>query len=306
MAWGNEKSGMGSHLLIPVDFSDRSMSAVSAGFYFARVLGATPVLMHVYPTVWYNGMTPADLGDIYDASDDEITTAIEERSLMKVAEQQFGAFKKRVNKLRQDGSIADVNYTSLLVEGIAEDAILEYCRDHPPRLVVMSTRGLSKKAEELIGSVTAEVLDNCRVPVFTVPEKFSADTNTRLHRVLMFCTLDQYDVMGLERLMDTFNTPDIDIWLLPMEHREGRVRERLTELKVRLSQAWPHVEFHISDLEKKTIGPWIDEYISRHAIQMVIAPNRRTSIFSRLFRPTVAHQCLFSIEIPMLALPVGK
>ena len=37
-------------------------------------------------------------------------------------------------------------------------------------LIVMGTRGKSQKELDLIGSVTAEVLDSTKLPVFAVPE----------------------------------------------------------------------------------------------------------------------------------------
>lgn len=300
------KSGMSSHLLIPVDFSDRSMLAVAAGFHFAYILDITPVLMHVYPEFSYAVPMHQTISGLYDLSEVELTQAIEEQDIQKVAEKQFAAFRRKIRQAQQEGRIADVNFTSTLQEGIPEEVILEYCRDNAPRLVVMSTRGISKKAEELIGSVTAEVLDSCRVPVFTVPEKYDMNRDFTLHRILMFCGLDSYDIDGLEKMMSTFKLKDVEVWLMPIENKEGKVRQRLSDLHVKLSQAWPDVTFHVSDLRESSIGTWIDKYIHENNIQLVIAPNRKTSIFTRLFRPTLAHQCLFSVDTPMLALPVSK
>lgn len=297
---------MSSHLLIPVDFSDRSMLAVAAGFHFASILDITPVLMHVYPEFSYAMPMQQTISGLYDLSEVELTQAIEEQDIQKVAEKQFAAFRHKIRQAQQDGKIADVNFTSTLQEGIPEEVILEYCRENAPRLVVMSTRGISKKAEELIGSVTAEVLDSCRVPVFTVPEKYDMNRDFTLHRILMFCGLDSYDIDGLEKMMSTFKLKDVEVWLMPIENKEGKVRQRLSDLHVRLSQAWPDVTFHVSDLRESSIGTWVDKYIHENNIQLVIAPNRKTSIFTRLFRPTVAHQCLFSVDTPMLALPVSK
>lgn len=297
---------MSSHLLIPVDFSDRSMLAVAAGFHFASILDITPVLMHVYPEFSYAMPMQQTISGLYDLSEVELTQAIEEQDIQKVAEKQFAVFRHKIRLAQQECSIADVNFTSTLQEGIPEEVILEYCRENAPRLVVMSTRGISKKAEELIGSVTAEVLDSCRVPVFTVPEKYDMSGDVFLHRILMFCGLDSYDIDGLEKMMSTFRLKDVEVWLMPIENKEGKVRQRLSDLHVRLSQAWPDVTFHVSDLRESSIGTWVDKYIHENNIQLVIAPNRKTSIFTRLFRPTVAHQCLFSVDTPMLALPVSK
>lgn len=304
---GLKKPGMSSHLLIPVDFSDMSIMAVAAGFHFAHALNITPVLMHVYPMVWYNSAAmPDEFTDIYDTGDSEILAAIENHDMLTAAENQLKKFKKRIAADQSEGLLPDVKYTTLLEEGIAEDEILNYCRDNNPRMVVMSTRGIHKKEQEVIGSVTAEVMDHCHVPVFAVPENYIPDESMKLSRVLMFCTLDKYDTKSLEQLMNTFNASNAEIWLMPVERREGQVRRQLTELHKDLSAAWPEATFHISDLEEKSVTLTVDNYLKENKIQLIIAPNRKTSIFARLFRPSVAHQCLFTVELPLLALPVGN
>lgn len=301
------RSGMSSHLLIPFDFSDSSMLAVRVGFHFARLMKVTPVILHVYPAVWYGETMSGDYFGSFDETDDLIQEAIEERDIRKVAERRFQKFRSKVNDMQKDGELPDVRYSSLLLEGVAEDQILEYCRENNPRLVVMSTRGINKKEEELIGSVTAEVLDSCRVPVFTIPDNYPEDNRKQLSRFLMFCTLEQYDILGLENMMKTFEMPKADIWLMPITHRNMEdAREKLEALYERLSDAWPDIRFHQALLQETKVNSQIDEFIKQNDIELVIAPNRKAGIFTRLFRPSVAHQCLFALDIPMLALPVAK
>ena len=207
----------------------------------------------------------------------------------------------------ESGDIADVKYTTLLQQGIPEDEILGYCREQHPGMVLMSTRGISRKEEDLIGSVTAEVLDSCEVPVFTIPDNYPIEDSKPLKRMLMFCTLDQYDVPALEKLMHTFNSPEIDVWLMPVTHRHAAtVQQLLNSLSEKLSNAWPNATFHEAPLLDAKIDAQLETFIKNNQIQLIIAPNRRASILTRLFRPSVAHQCLFTIDIPMLALPADK
>lgn len=303
----NKATGMSSHLLIPVDFSPSAMLAVRVGMHFAKLLKVNPVIMHVYPIIWNPEIGTLDPYDSYDANDEEIETAIENHDVQRIAEHQFARLRKKIRQDQLDGKLPDVKFSTLLVQGIAEDAILDYCRDNNPRLVVMSTRGVHKKEEDLIGSVTAEVLDSCRVPVFTVPDNY-ADTQARnISRVLMFCTLDQYDVPALETLMETFDQPDVEIWLMPATNRHlSEIKDRLAQLHAQLSERWQQAKFHTVDIEEKEVNSHLDDYLKQIGIEVIISPNRKTSIFTRLFRPSVAHQCLFALDIPMLALPVGK
>ncbi len=298
---------MSRHMLIPVDFSDASMFAVRVGFRLARVLDMTPVLMHVYPMVWLGDDTAGEYLGENDPMESELADAIAERDMMRAAEHRFRKFRKQLSEKIESGEIADVKYTTLLQQGIPEDEILGYCREQHPGMVLMSTRGISRKEEDLIGSVTAEVLDSCEVPVFTIPDNYPIEDSKPLKRMLMFCTLDQYDVPALEKLMHTFNSPEIDVWLMPVTNRHAAtVQQLLNSLFEQLSNSWPNATFHEAPLLDAKIDSQLETFIKNNQIELIIAPNRRASILTRLFRPSVAHQCLFTIDIPMLALPADK
>lgn len=300
-------SGMSRQLLIPFDFSDSSMLAVRVGFHFARVMQVAPVILHVYPAIWYGDPIFGEYMGSFDPADEEIQEAIEQRDIRKAAERSLQKFRAKINEMQRGGELPDVRFSSLLLEGVAEDQILEYCRQNTPRLVVMATRGINRKEEELIGSVTAEVLDSCRVPVFTIPDNYTGDNSKPMSRCLMFCTLEQYDIAGLERMMKIFDMPEADIWLMPVTHRNMTdAKDKLETLYERLSDAWPRLRFHQALIEETKITSEIDEFIKENKIDLVIAPNRKAGIFTRLFRPSVAHQCLFALDVPMLALPVSK
>lgn len=301
-------SGMGGNLLIPVDFSEASVMAVEVGFHFASVLQATPVILHAYPEMMFgDNYSPDEYIGAGDPLDDELLEAMEQKDVRKIAEHRFAKFRHKIKLLQEKGEMPDVKFSSQLLPGIAEEVILEYCRSNNPRLVVMSTRGKEKKENDLIGSVTAEVLDSSRVPVFTVPDNLMVAPGFSISRVLMFCTLDQYDKAGLDKLMETFNRPDLEIWLLPMtRHDPAVVAQKMKTLYEQLNEAWPDIRFHLAESDDAGVNREIDGFISRNHIQLVIAPNRKMSIFTRLFRPSVAHQCLFSVDVPMLALPVSR
>lgn len=301
-----ENPGMGNHLLIPVDFSDASLLAVRAGFRFAYMLGISPVLLHVYPETraskplfnQYMGISAADEGQMPEAE--------EEHDHQGIAETQLKKFRAHVKECVETGMVPDVKFSTLLLPGIPEEVILEYCRANKPRMVVMSTRGIHRKEEDLIGSVTAEVLDSCRVPVFTVPDNLNSAV-ADFKYVLMLCTMDSYDMVGLKKMMDTFDSPDIELWLMPMTRNNPEILEqRLSVMRDTIEKGWPSVRVNVTEIAHKEVNSSIDDFISFHGIQLVIAPNRKTSIFTRLFRPSVAHQCIFTLDVPMLALPVNN
>ena len=161
-------AGMSGNLLIPVDFSSGSMLAITVGFKIAKRIGLHPVILHSFITPMFSlsGANILETNNVIDEIDDED----EIRDIREQSTNNLRKFKQDIRQLQSEGKLPAIKFSSILVEGIAEEAIINYCKTTPPTLVVMSTRGKDKKGEDLIGSVTAEVLDSCRVPVFTIPD----------------------------------------------------------------------------------------------------------------------------------------
>ena len=198
-----------------------------------------------------------------------------------------------------------VEFSSQLMTGLPEEAIAEYCRRNPPVLIVMSTRHSKRKAAELVGSVTTEVLDSCRVPVFAIPENYDFIDVKDIRNLIFFCDLDRQDIISLDSLMRMFSYPDVNITLVPMSEKSpATLVERLSALCKYLSEAYPTAIFSRMIFPRKTVREDLEKFITKNNIQLLIVPNRKANVFRRLFRPGIAHRLLFEADMPMLALPV--
>lgn len=301
-------AGMSGNLLIPVDFSDLSMRAVKMGFEMSRRLNVHPVVLHAFIAPLFTGGSPfaADgAPDILAPMESIIEESKEISTLRSAAEAKFKAFVRKIKDLQKSGDLPDIKFSNTLIEGVPEEVILSYCEQTPPMLVTMATRGVTRKEEELIGSVTAEVLDSCRVPIFTVPEDQKPIEIRDIKRLMMFCNLDQHDVLAMDRFMRMFDTPDCQITLVPVQEK-GRKRDhnKIDDLCTFLTEHYPNVTFSSYVASSKEFRKDVDSYISSHDIQMLILPNKKTNVFSRIFHPTIAHKFLFERDMMMLVLPV--
>jgi len=302
-------AGMSGNLLIPVDFSDSSILSVRVGFGIAKILGAHPVVMHCFvaplfaPSAMNEGETPDD--DVEIIEENEILASQTIKDLRKSETKRLSEFRNKIKNCQERGEVADIEFSTTLMEGVAEEMILNYCKETPPMLVVMATRGVEKKEEELIGSVTAEVLDSCRVPVLTVPDN-QMDLDIRdLKKVLMFCNVDQHDVLAVDTLMRMFSFPDVEITLVPVEEKKKNLTAgKIHDLCNYFRENYPTSKFKVYIPKSNDFRRAVDGYISEKSIQLLIVPNKKTNIFSRIFHPTIGHRFLFERDMPMLALPV--
>lgn len=292
-------------LLIPIDFSSYSFLACKVGFELARRLNLTPMVMHVYPFVETSLAAPPITG-FSDFTDDEVEEMETQEQVRENAEKQMDKFVKMLMLKREDKEITDVKFVSSLKCGLPEEVILTFARTEAPALIVMATRGSGKKKVDLIGSVTAEVIDSCRVPVFTVPEDYDFRGLSEILRIGMFCAPDEKKDGIVQSFMEMFDGPKVDITLFPVDVKRGMSPESmLTSVQTYLSTLYPEVKFSIHPFSgKEELRKEIENYLSDHNIQLLIIPNKKRNIFSRLFNPGIAHRILFERDTPMLVFPI--
>lgn len=298
-------AGMSGNLLIPVDFSPYSMLACKVGFELARRLSLHPVVLHTYAAPYFSQSLPYAPG--FDDVDGGAALADAEAgvSMRREAQKSMSRFCTRLHEQQERGELIQVKFSEILNEGVPEEVIIEYARATPPALIVMATRGIHKKEEELVGSVTAEVLDNCRVPVFTVPEDYRFPGVKAIRRLAFFCSLDRQDIMSVDALMRMFGYPDVEVTLVPAAERISESgRENMKMLRDYLRRNYPTAVFDMATIDKKDFKVDLERLINERGVELLIVPNRKTNAFRRLFKPGIAHRILFERDIPMLVLPV--
>lgn len=294
----------GNTILIPVDFSPSSMLAVKVGFHLAKKLQLFPVILHSFLAPQF---TPSEFyeSQVDPMGQPDMEEVEEEMSLQKMASSQLARFKKTVEKAILDEELADVKFTTTLLEGVPEQVIHEYCRQNSPLLIVMATRGVDKKESDLIGSVTAEVIDSCRVPILTVPENHVIRGVENIRNITLFCSFTSFDAVAVRALMRMFDYPQCNFWLIPANESatETNIR-KLDNLKTYLAEIFPTATFNTDTLGKGKFDDLMRLFLNEHNINMIIVPNKKSNAISRFFRPTLAHKILFERDIPLLVLPI--
>lgn len=138
-------------ILVPVDFSEHSRTALRYGRELAAVSGGQLIVLYVIEEILHPAFYNTGVFSIYDVMPD-----IEERS--KKALEEF--------VVRTDGPEVPVTYR--VVHGRAVREILHEAEREPADLIVMSTHGLTGLQHLLLGSVTEQVIRQAPCPVFVV------------------------------------------------------------------------------------------------------------------------------------------
>lgn len=289
-----------TQILIPIDFSDYSLKACERGFNFAYTTHAEIVLMHVYFAPIYT--SPLPYGDVFDY---QINDEENVRNIIQKVNEDINIFSNKIREEMAAGKLPDVKFTSLLREGIPEEEIVRYTKEERPLLVIMGTRGKNQKDIDLIGSVTAEVIDRSRTPVLVIPENASFADFNEIRRVAFITNFDQRDLISFDTFITSIKPIQSSvsvIYLADAKEKDAWDEVKLTGFKEYFQKQYPTVDIRYDLVIDDDLLNCLDGYIKQHQIDFIAVPTYKRNIFSRLFNPGIARRMVFHSDTPLLVI----
>mgnify|MGYP003203811084 CR=1 FL=1 len=286
-----------SCVLIPVDFSEYSFEACRIGFEFAFSHDADVFLLHTFY------VTDALSVSFPDAFKFEVQEKDLFSNEMAAAREDMEKLVKRLNECIDKEELPRVVFSYKIVEGIPEEVIESYTEREKPILVVMGTRGKDRKETDLIGSVTAEVLDSSRCPVLAIPEDSAAHLS-QLREVAFFTNFEQRDLVSIDAFVRLFGQSHFSLTFVYLAKKPDRWNEiKLAGMRDYCSVHYPGYKFDYVTFDENQFLEQVEMLFEQRNIEMMVIPNRRRGLFARLFNPSIAHKMLFHADTPLLMIP---
>lgn len=288
-------------ILIPVDFSGYSMKACEFGFNFANEIHAEIVLMHVYfSPIYMPSLQYATEGyGVPMERDMGIKSMLE--SIHTQLNKLTGEIKNRISK----GEMPDVKYTCLLREGVPEEEILHYARFEKPLMIIMGTRGQGEKELDLIGSVTAEIIERSPTFVYAIPEHTKSKKFREIQKVAFITNFDQRDLIAFDSLITTFQDYKFKISFIHLntdEHRRTWNEIKLAGIKEYFKKQYPQLDICYNVVTEDHLLSNLDDYVKQEQIDVLCITNYKRNIFARLFNPSIARKMIFHSNTPILVI----
>ena len=271
------KSDFGN-ILIPFDMSETAFKAVKVGCNLAYKIGKEIVFLHV-------------LQDNKGGFDPEL-------------------IKNTIEKLNPVPN--KVSYRIVVKKGVPETKIAQYAEKQQAFLIIMCTRTNEKKIQDLIGSVTSEVMRITERPVLAIPESFSSDDVTTLNKIAYASSLkSMHDLEHIDLLSTIF---PIDNKSLNIIH-SVKENENITtdgQYVNTLVEAYPSVNISSKALvydDQSSASTAISEYITNSDVELIVIKKHHRRAFLPLISTQFALKVLFRSEreeknIPIIQLPV--
>jgi nucleotide-binding universal stress UspA family protein len=283
-------------ILVPVDFSEYSQKAVDIAFDWVKTLKGEITLFNAYYSPVHTGLPFSD-SYVYDINAEEVGISIQEESQNKI-----DTIKENLQQKIHELNLKDVKVSCVLKRGIAEHEILGFSQYYKPSVIVMGTRGADKKAVDLIGSVTAEIMELAKTPVLAVPESFTYEGLDKINTIGYLAIFEEPDFISLEKLSNIVQPLGMTIECChissPNDFKKNKVKmERLVE-HFRKHPTEAPINFNLIENEDFWVG--IESFIQKYNVDILSFTTYKKNLISRILNPNAAKKMLFHSTTPLL------
>ncbi|MBU8892939.1 MAG: universal stress protein [Bacteroidales bacterium] len=287
-------------ILVPIDFSDYSVNACRYAIGLAEKLNAEIKLMHVYYNPVVNSMPLTDTY-YYQVNMDEIIREIELRAKSNM-EKFYLDIKEKIEREKIEG--VKIDYA--LVRGIASEEIISKSEEYKPDVIIIGTRGQGEKENDLIGSVTAKIIEDTKVPVLVIPED-SLYSGIATINIMYATDFDDSDFNALKKLMNIMSPFDIRLYCVHISTPDSNLwdKAKMTGLKEKLYAEYEDYDIECSLIEEKDFLKGVQEIIREKNIDILSMVTHKRNLISKLLNPSVARKVLFHTNIPFLVFHSG-
>lgn len=286
-------------ILIPIDFSSYTLKTCEFGFNLARDTDSSVKLLHIFFTPFdYMAMPFGDSLAIHSGDKDIY------QELRGKAEKEMADFVAQLKEKISKNELPNVPFTFDVIEGLPEEEIIAYAKKVRPRAIVMGTRGSNAKSLDLIGSVTAEVIDGSRTPIFAIPEDSKYQDISQIEKIIFLTNFREREFKAFDKAVQFIKHTPVKVYLTHIGDKDDVWNKiKLTGVEKYLKEKYPNIEFRYKLLDKdETIESELDNLVKEKEIDLITMSSSRRGIFARIFNPGIARRMIFHSDIPMLVI----
>ena len=213
------------------------------------------------------------------------------------------ALSDKIKDKVESGEFPDVKYSCILREGIPEEEILRYAKEQRPKLIIMGTRGKNQKDIDLIGSVTAEVIDRNRTAVLAIPENTPFKQFSEVKQIAFITNFDQRDLIAFDAFFNSWKSFHFSVSLIHLAESKDTWNEiKLVGIKEYFHKQYPGLEIHYDVVMSDNLLKGLEQYIKDNQIDIIALTSYKRNIFARLFNPSIARKMIFHSDTPLLVM----
>ncbi len=285
-------------ILVPIDFSDYSYNACLYALELAKKVKAQVKIFYSINTSEYN---PMPMAGIY------LTEPIIDPDFKEVEIQTEKKLKDLVSDLKSKLSktnINDVKIDYTIGQGFAEDEIIDFSEEYNPGLIIMGTKGKSNKSEDIIGSITSEIIEYTKIPVLAVPIKSSFNSSNISQNIMYATDFDDADFQAIYKLFSIVTPLNPNIYCVHVgkEEKKSWCKVQMQGLKEYFNKLYKSINLECDIIEDEEFFDAFDNYTIDKKINIVAIITHKRDIITKLFNlnPSRTKKLLYHTNIPLL------
>lgn len=273
------------NILVPVDFSDNSENALAFACGFSNKLNAKISLLHSY-------QVPIPVSDT-------LVLPISEKEVRKIALDGLNRMRKDAERKFPGTSI---NIQATL--GMTDIEIPAFAKSCNAEIIIMGTHGASGIAEFLIGSNTANVMENAEVPVMAIPDK--ANFNG-IKKMVFAADYGNHNFSHMHFLIQVAKQFDAEIILLHVS--SGKIKDNFEDLEIgrfqeRIIKESGYKNISYRMLEDKDVFHGVSTYIELFPPDLVVMSMHDRTLTQKIFSRSITKRMAYHSHVPVLALHI--
>lgn len=294
-----EKKKQKRSILIPIDFSEYSLRACELGFHYAKDISAEVILFHAFFVPSFPNLIIHNEALPYRSINGENILSFE-----KKARKELEEYKSLILQKINSKEWPDIPFQTALRNGLPEEEIIQYAKQEEPELIIMGTRGKNQKDTDLIGSVTAEVLEMSKFPLLTIPEQTPFRNLSTIKQIAFGTRFAQKDLVVFDKLFKMNQKLSIEYVFFHISHDSDVWDEiKLAGIKEYFLKQYPNTSIRYRIIEADDFILNLEKFVREESIDLIALPSYTRNLFARMFNPSIARKMLFHTNTPLLAIP---
>lgn len=280
------------NIVVPVDFSETSATAVRLGFRLAKLMGFNLLIIHV--------------SDLVLSGTHSLTTPEQKRDEAELGKRLAKFSRKTIPKATSDDpeqqSMPTVSLS--ILSGVAANQIKLLSRKFSTSLIIMGGVGTGAGVQMpgIYGSVATPVVMRSRCPIILIPK---GHKSTKIDRVAI-----AFDNAGEVARIGQFSSRIVEA--LKPELRYVHVsdadwpKEIVTEegfIDLTFGKDFSDYTFKFDVLPEGDVVDRLTQYTTDEAIDLLVLGGKRQGFWQRLFDDHHLKPIIRACEVPMLIIP---
>jgi len=283
-------------IIVPTDFSSRSIDACFFAVHLAQKLEAEIKLLHVYEK---------PIGDVHvkeTATFDAFTVNLIHEAEKKARADMLATVQKVRDYMNLVG-IEEVKVHSSTIMGDIVRRIKGICTIYNPDLIVLGTAGKREKSDSVLAGVATDIIQALGIPVYAIPGPINPK-EFEMMNVLYATDFNEKDHTSLDQLLSILEHFEKRITCIHIDTENNPVKvERMDELNEFLKQIYDQHQIGCRLIVDEDVYHGIKDFADKFDINLLSFTTHKHGIFRKLFRTSLFKKILQEGNLPILIFP---